>query len=162
MRIRLSSFLVARERKQWPPSRHLPAYSHRPAKQTTWVIKDRVFSRIKTRFGHLAGNRHADRVADTLAQGASRRFDAGSLMEFRVTGGLAAQGPELLEFIQREVEARKVEPAIKNTYCRVLRRGRSGRDSTNGGAPGLRKAHDRKEQRQFPRSPMVSPGDRKS
>ncbi len=55
------------------------------------------------------GHRHADRVADALAQGTGGRLDAGGVAVLRVARGLAAPGAQRLEVLELEAPAAEVE-----------------------------------------------------
>ena len=60
------------------------------------VVENRVLGRVEARRGHLAGDRHADGVADALAQRAGGGLDAGRLAELRVARGDAVQARNFL------------------------------------------------------------------
>ena len=55
------------------------------------------------------GHRHADRVADALAQRAGGGLDAGGVAVLRVARGLGAPGPQRLEVVELEAPATEVE-----------------------------------------------------
>jgi hypothetical protein len=64
---------------------------------------------------HLLGDRHADRVADALAERAGGDLDARGLplaVELGVPRGLGSPLPELLEVLHREVVAREVQRRV--------------------------------------------------
>ena len=71
-----------------------------------------MFSGIEMRSGHLGGHGHTDDVAGTLAERASGGFDADRFAELWVTRGLGVQLAEVLNFLEREVEAGQVNPAV--------------------------------------------------
>ena len=77
------------------------------------VIKDRVRRGVEARRGHLAGDSHADGVADALAQRAGGALDAGSFAELGVTRGDAVQHAELFHLVERDGVAAEVEPRVK-------------------------------------------------
>ena len=57
--------------------------------------------------------RHADGVADALAQRAGRDLDAGGVAELGVAGGLGAPGAQRLEVVELEAEAAEVELGVE-------------------------------------------------
>ena len=78
------------------------------------VVIDDVVTRLvehgrEVRFGH----RHADRVADALAERARGRLDAGRVAVLGVSRRPALPLPELLEVLERQVVAAQVQAAIE-------------------------------------------------
>ena len=76
------------------------------------IVIHEVFAELgaKMRFG----DRHADRVADTLAERAGRRLDAGCVTIFRVTGGRCAKLAEILDILDGDiVVAREIEQRVQ-------------------------------------------------
>src|ERR1700677_4177311 len=54
----------------------------------------------EARLHMLGGNRHADSIANALAERPGRRLDTGGMVDLRMAGSLAAQLPELLDIIE--------------------------------------------------------------
>ncbi len=63
------------------------------------------------------GHRHANRVANPLAQRSSRRLDAGSVAELGMAGRLALPLPKLLQVIECELVAGEIEHAVQQHRC---------------------------------------------
>jgi len=77
------------------------------------VIEQRVLGGVETSGRHLAGERHADGVADALAEGARGRLDAGSLTELRMARCDTVQRAELAHLLERHVVAAEVQPSVQ-------------------------------------------------
>ena len=58
---------------------------------------------VKLRREEAFGQGRADRIGETLAQGASRRLDAGSEAALGMAGGPAADFVEALQLLQRHL-----------------------------------------------------------
>ena len=76
------------------------------------VVEDLVLRGVEVGGGHLGGDGHADDVAGALTEGAGGGFDADGLAELGVTRGLGVELAEILHFLEREVEAGEVQPAV--------------------------------------------------
>ena len=59
------------------------------------------------------GHRHADRVADALAERAGGGLDTGGVAVLRVTGGLAAPGAQRLDVLELEAPAAEEELEVE-------------------------------------------------
>ena len=68
---------------------------------------------VEAGFRHLAGQRHADRIAHALAEGTGGALHSRGFVELRVAGGLRMQGAEILYLFQREVVAAEVQPRVE-------------------------------------------------
>ena len=77
------------------------------------VVENLVARRVETRGRHLAGHRHADRVANALPERAGGGLDSGGLAEFGVARGLAVQDAEILHLLERQLVAAQVQPAVE-------------------------------------------------
>ncbi len=79
------------------------------------VIEDGVLGGVEAGLRHLGADRHADRVADPLAERAGRRLDAARRVgQLRVTGRLRAELPEALDLVERDVAvAAQVQPGVE-------------------------------------------------
>jgi len=77
------------------------------------LVENLMVLRVVAGGGHFAGDGEADRVADTLSEGAGGAFDSRGVSEFRVPRGLTAHLAEVADFLDGEVEAAQVEPAVE-------------------------------------------------
>ena len=81
------------------------------------VVEDLVVVGVVDALGHLLGGGETDGVGDTLSEGTGGALDAGGVVlgvrELGVTGGHGVVLTEVLELIDGEVEASKVEPGVK-------------------------------------------------
>ena len=82
------------------------------------------------------GHRHADRVADALAERAGGGLDAGGVAVLRVARGLAAPGAQRLEVVELEAVAGEVELDVQGEAASARRRARTGRGRASAGRPG--------------------------
>ena len=84
------------------------------AEKDVGVVVDHDMSRaVELVAQQLPGQRHADRVRQTLAQWAGRGFHAGREAHLGVARGLAVQLPEALQFLDRQVVAAQVQQGIQ-------------------------------------------------
>jgi hypothetical protein len=81
------------------------------------VIDDLVAGHVVARGQHALGDRHADGVADTLAERTGRDVDAGRVPPLGVAGRLRSPLPERLQVVHRQVVARQVERGILQHAC---------------------------------------------
>ena len=77
------------------------------------VVEDGVIGGVELGRGAFAGEREADRIADTLAEWPSGGFDALGVAELRVTRCFGAELAEVFHFIQGQRTARKVQPRVQ-------------------------------------------------
>ena len=81
------------------------------------VVEDLVVVGVVDGLGHLLGGGETDGVGNTLSEGTGGALDAGGVVlgvgELGVTGGHGVVLTEVLELIDGEVEASKVEPGVK-------------------------------------------------
>ncbi len=81
------------------------------AKDVSVVVDDRV---AELRRQHALGERHADRVAQALAERPGRRLDAARMPALGMAGGAAAELPETLDLGHRHVGiAGQIEEAVE-------------------------------------------------
>ena len=76
------------------------------------VVDDLVARPVVARGEHALGERHADRVADALAERAGRRLDARRVVRLGVARRAATPLPELLQVVDREVVAGEVQRGV--------------------------------------------------
>ena len=81
------------------------------------------------------GHRHADRVADALAERAGGRLDAGGVAVLGVARGLAAPGAQRLEVVELEAAAAEEELGVERERA-WPRRARTGRGRPSRGSAG--------------------------
>ena len=60
----------------------------------------------------LLGQCESNGIAETLAQRAGGRFDAGGMTVFRVAGRLAVQLAEFFQFVERQIVTRQVQQRV--------------------------------------------------
>ena len=77
------------------------------------VVNDFVAGAVEASGQPTLGEGHAHGVGESLPQRAGGDFDAGGEAVFRVTGGLAAPLPELLQLFHGKVIAGQVEQGIQ-------------------------------------------------
>jgi hypothetical protein len=68
---------------------------------------------LEVRLEMLRSHRHANGVADALAEGAGRRLDAGRQAVLRMAGRSTAELTELLDVVEAEVVAGEIEEAVE-------------------------------------------------
>ncbi len=76
------------------------------------VVDDLVAVAVELGGEQLFGQRHADGVAQALAERAGRRLDARRDVDFRVAGRLAVQLAEVAQLADRQVVAREVQQRV--------------------------------------------------
>ena len=76
------------------------------------VVGDRV-ARAELRREHRLPEREPDAVREALAERAARHLDAGEEAELRVPRGAGVELPELLEIVERDVEAGQVQEPVQ-------------------------------------------------
>ena len=77
------------------------------------VVEDRVLGRVEPGGRHLPGHRHADGIAHALAQRTGGALDAGGDAKLRMAGGLAVELAEILQFLERQIVAAQMQPAVE-------------------------------------------------
>ena len=77
------------------------------------VVEERCAARREAGRELLAGDRHADRRGETLAERAGRRLDARSVAELRMAGSLRVELAEALELGYGQVVARHVQQGVE-------------------------------------------------
>ena len=77
------------------------------------VVEDLVFGCVEMSTRHLGGNGHADGIPDSLAKRAGGTLHTRGFPEFGMTGRLAVQLSEVLDFLKRKIEPGEMEPAVK-------------------------------------------------
>ena len=77
------------------------------------VVEDLMLGGVEVRGGHLGGHGHTDDITGSLAERAGGGFDADGLAELRVTRGLGVELAEVLHFLEGQVEAGEVDPAVE-------------------------------------------------
>ena len=77
------------------------------------VVDDGVLGGVEGRRGELRRRRHADAVADALAERAGGRLDTRGPAELGVAGGLRVLDAEVLDLLHREVVAGHVQPRVE-------------------------------------------------
>ena len=80
-------------------------------RRSWWSNGDVALGGVGVEHAALAagGHRHADRVADALAERAGGGLDAGGVAVLRVAGGLGAPGAQRLEVVELEAQAAEEE-----------------------------------------------------
>ncbi len=76
------------------------------------VVDDAVAGLVELRGHQFFRQRHADRVADALAQRTGGGFNAGGVAELGVARGFAVQLAEVFQFLDRQVVASQVQQRI--------------------------------------------------
>jgi len=74
------------------------------------VVDDRMLSGVERRTSQLGSSRHANTVANTLAERARRRLDTWGPAKLRVARRLRVLSTEVLDFGHAQVEASHVQP----------------------------------------------------
>ena len=82
------------------------------------------------------GHRHADGVADALAERAGGGLDAGGVAVLGVAGRLAAPGPQRLEVLELQAPAAEEQLQVEGQRRVPARRARTGRGPASPGRPG--------------------------
>ena len=77
------------------------------------VVDDGVAGAVELARQQLLGQREADRVRQALAERAGGGLDAGRVADFRVARGAAAELPERLQVVDREVVAGQVQQRVE-------------------------------------------------
>src|SRR4029077_11600235 len=84
------------------------------ARQTNHVlIENPVVGGVETRRRHLARDRDANRVTDTLAEWTGRAFDARRLSKFRMARRSGMQLPETFDLRHGQIVATHVQPSVE-------------------------------------------------
>ena len=76
------------------------------------VIDDVEAVAVEARREHLFGERHADRIGETLAERTGRRLDAGRFARFGMSRGLRMQLAEMLDLVDRQVVAGQMQQRV--------------------------------------------------
>ena len=100
------------------------------------VVDDRVAGTVELRREQPLGERHADRVGESLAERPGRRFDAGRDADFRMARRHRVQLAEALELVDRQRVARSGAAARTAASSRVRWTARSDRDRPSADWPG--------------------------
>ena len=82
------------------------------------------------------GHRHADGVADALAERAGGGLDAGGVAVLRVAGGLAAPGAQRLDVLDLQAPAAEEQLEVERQGGVPARRARTGRGPASAGRRG--------------------------
>ena len=83
------------------------------AEEAVGVIGEQIEARLVEDRGRVGlGNGEADRVGETLAEGARGHLDALGVVDFRVAGRDAVDLPERLEIVHGDLVAEEVEEGI--------------------------------------------------
>ena len=78
-----------------------PLHQAAIAAKDVGVVIDDVAAELRRQ--HALGERHADRIAEPLAERPGRRLDAGRVTALGMAGGAAAELPEMLDLVDRHV-----------------------------------------------------------
>ena len=85
------------------------------------MIDHRVAGAIEARREMRFGDRHADRVGETLAERPGGGLDAGGFASFGVTGGLGMKLAKSLEVVDGERVTGKVQQRIEQHRAVAVR-----------------------------------------
>ena len=89
------------------------------------VVHHRVPFTIERRGQHFLGQRHADRIGDSLAQWAGRRFDRKVRIALRVTGGPKSKLAEVSQFVDRQRISAQVQQTVQQHGAMPVRQDES-------------------------------------
>src|SRR5437867_5722559 len=83
------------------------------SKTDNMLIKNSVFVGVETRSRHLSRHCNSHSVTHSLAERASRTFDARRFKKLGMSRRLAVQLPEAFDFFHRQVVSAQVQPGIQ-------------------------------------------------
>ena len=90
-------------------------------KHVSAVIHDRVAGPVEFTREQRLGERHADRVGQSLPEWSRGRFDAGCDAHLRMPRRLAVQLPEAPEFVDRQVVAGEMQQSVQQHRAMPVR-----------------------------------------
>ena len=112
-----------------------PLHQAAVAAEDVGVVIDDLVAELRGQ--HALGERHADRVADALAERPGRRLDAARMAALGMAGGAAAELAETLDLVDRHVGiAGQVQQPVEQHRAVPVRQRRSGRGRANPGPAG--------------------------